>query len=208
MDPVGTQRTAAAIADQLSARGVTPLPVVGGNAKTADPFSPRSAAEADSAASAGAGDNTELRTGINREFSAEELAEIRELRNRDREVRAHEQAHLSAAGPHARGGASFTYEVGPDGKRYAVGGEVSIDSSEAGDPSATLAKAQQIRRAALAPADPSAQDRQVAAEAASMATRARAELAEQQRASSQAGPVGQAYSATSADSGTLINLIA
>ena len=44
----------------------------------------------------------------------------------DREERQHEQAHLSAAGGHARGGPSYQYETGPDGKRYAVGGEVSI----------------------------------------------------------------------------------
>ena len=32
------------------------------------------------------------------------------------------RAHLSAAGAYAHGGASYEYELGPDGKRYAVGG--------------------------------------------------------------------------------------
>ncbi len=113
------------------------------------------------------------------DLSDEELAQLADLRDRDREVRAHEQAHLAAAGPHARGGASFEYQVGPDGQRYAVGGEVSIDTSSVpDDPAATIQKAQQIRAAALAPASPSAQDQRVAAAATQMEAQARAELAE------------------------------
>lgn len=102
------------------------------------------------------------------------------LKSRDREVRAHEQAHLSAAGNLASGGASFTYQQGPDGQRYAVGGEVGIKGAQvSGDPQATLQRAQQIRRAALAPASPSSQDRSVAANASSTALKAQAELAQQ-----------------------------
>ena len=110
----------------------------------------------------------------------EHQSKINELKNRDREVRAHEAAHKAAAGSLAKGGASFSYTRGPDGKLYAVGGEVSIDTSRvAGDPQATLQKANLIRAAALAPAQPSAQDRAVAAQAGIMAAEARAELAEQ-----------------------------
>jgi len=106
-----------------------------------------------------------------------ELAKVRELKARDLEVRTHEQAHLSAAGRYANGGASFTYQRGPNGVSYATGGEVSIDTSPvSGDPKATLEKAQVIQRAALAPAQPSSQDRAVAAAAAQMAAQARAEL--------------------------------
>lgn len=113
-------------------------------------------------------------------LSEEERREVEKLAQRDREVRAHELAHLAAAGSRATGGASFSYTVGPDGKRYATGGEVSIDTSPvAGDPEATLRAAELIRRAALAPAEPSAQDRQVAAEASMMAQEARVELANQ-----------------------------
>lgn len=112
--------------------------------------------------------------------TAVENREIRQLEARDRQVRAHEQAHLAAAAGIATGGASFTYQQGPDGKRYASGGEVAIDTAPvAGDPRATLLKAEQIRRAALAPADPSTQDRQVAAAATQMAMRARLELQQQ-----------------------------
>lgn len=110
-------------------------------------------------------------------LSAEQVAQIRELSVRDREVRAHEAAHLGAAAGIAHGGMSFTTVRGPDGRQYAVGGEVSIDTSPvAGDPQATLRKAQQIQRAATAPVDPSNQDRQVAAQAAAMAQQARAEI--------------------------------
>jgi hypothetical protein len=111
------------------------------------------------------------------ELSPEEKHELEKLEARDREVRAHEAAHKNAAGNLARGTAQFNYEYGPDGRRYAVGGEVSIDTSKvAGDPEATIHKAQGIRRAANAPAQPSAQDRAVAAEASHMEAEARLEL--------------------------------
>jgi len=109
-----------------------------------------------------------------------ELKKVAELKQRDMEVRAHEAAHLAAAGKHATGGASFEYQRGPDGKSYAVAGEVGIDTSPVpNDPEATLRKAQQIQTAAHAPAHPSAQDRQVAAQAAVMAAEARAEISQQ-----------------------------
>ncbi|MEQ8172406.1 MAG: putative metalloprotease CJM1_0395 family protein [Candidatus Eremiobacterota bacterium] len=106
---------------------------------------------------------------------------IEELKKIDREVRLHEQMHLSAAGPYARGGATFQYTTGPDGKKYATSGEVSIDTSEIpNNPRATITKAQVIRRAALAPAEPSAQDRTVAAEATQMEMKAKQELLKQE----------------------------
>ncbi|MFK8013938.1 MAG: putative metalloprotease CJM1_0395 family protein [Gammaproteobacteria bacterium] len=121
---------------------------------------------------------------------------LRELKERDREVRAHEQAHLAAAGSLAQGGATYTYERGPDQRLYAIGGEVQIDTSQVkGDPAATLRKAQIIRRAALAPNNPSAQDRAVAAQAAQMASEAAAELAsadsEENALSSSPGGLGE-----------------
>jgi len=109
-----------------------------------------------------------------------EQQQVQELRARDREVRAHEQAHLAAAGSLARGGPSFTTQRGPDGRQYAVGGEVSISTSgSSNDPEETIAQAQQVRRAALAPANPSAQDRAVAAQATIQEQQARAELTQQ-----------------------------
>jgi len=102
---------------------------------------------------------------------------IESLRQRDQAVRLHEQAHLLAAGPYAKGAPSYTYQTGPDGQRYAVGGEVPIDlSAVPGNPQATLQKALTIRRAALAPTDPSETDQAVAAHATALAAQAQQEL--------------------------------
>ena len=104
-------------------------------------------------------------------------AEIRLLRNRDREVRAHEQAHAAVGGQYA-GAPRYEYSKGPDGVLYATSGEVSIDTGKiSGDPEATLQKAQKIAAAANAPAEPSSQDRAVAAKARQMAAQARVEIA-------------------------------
>ena len=110
------------------------------------------------------------------ELSEQERAQVRELAARDAEVRAHEQAHKAAAGDLASGAPSYEYEKGPDGKDYAVGGEVGISLSEGDSPEETLSRAQRIQRAAQAPANPSSQDRRVAAQAQQMANEARAEI--------------------------------
>jgi hypothetical protein len=86
---------------------------------------------------------------------------------------------MAAGGGITVGGASFQYQQGPDGKSYAVGGEVHIDTSEGSSPEQTIQKMQAIRRAALAPASPSGQDRAVAAAASAAETQARAELAQE-----------------------------
>ncbi len=108
---------------------------------------------------------------------SEDQAIIRNLAAIDRRVKAHEQAHASVGGVYA-GSASFTYKTGPNGVRYAVGGEVPIDTSAvSGNPQATLRKAEQVSRAALAPADPSSTDRRIASSAQALASRARFEIA-------------------------------
>lgn len=110
------------------------------------------------------------------ELSDEERKQVDKLKARDREVRAHEQAHQAAGGQYA-GAASYTFQKGPDGRSYAVGGEVPIDASEIkGDPQATIDKMQQVKAAALAPVEPSGQDRKVAALADAKIAQARAEL--------------------------------
>lgn len=115
-----------------------------------------------------------------------EQLEITKLASRDQEVRAHEQAHAAIGGRYASA-PSYTYERGPDGKRYAVAGEVGIDTGPvANDPEATMAKMEVVIRAALAPAEPSAQDRQVAALAQAQKAEASVQLAQQQRAEAQA----------------------
>ncbi len=109
------------------------------------------------------------------ELTPEEEQKVRELKKRDREVRQHEQAHARAAGPYG-GQPQYQYERGPDGKQYAVSGEVKIDTSEENSPEATVRKMEIVMRAALAPADPSSQDRQVAAEAKQKKAEAQAEI--------------------------------
>lgn len=112
----------------------------------------------------------------------QEAEEIRKMQARDREVRAHEAAHAATGGSYA-GSPSYSFERGPDGQTYAVGGEVSIDVSPvAGDPQATLQKAQQVRAAALAPAQPSAQDMSVAQRAQALAAKARMEISKEMTA--------------------------
>ncbi len=105
---------------------------------------------------------------------------VKSLEDRDREVREHEQQHFQTAGDAACGGPEFTMVTASNGRQYAVGGKVHVDVSEvAGDPKATVEKMQRIRRAALAPVSPSAQDRRVAAEATSKEVAAEAKLRDQ-----------------------------
>lgn len=121
-----------------------------------------------------------------RELTIEDERQISELAARDAEVKAHERAHKAVGGQYT-GAISYVYQVGPDGKRYAVGGEVSIDASPvSGDPQATIDKMNVVKSAALAPADPSAQDRRVATAAGQAIAEARLELNEQQREEAQA----------------------
>ncbi len=109
----------------------------------------------------------------------EEVAALNRLKEADAAVRAHEAAHVAAGGSHVRGGATYTYETGPDGRQYAVAGEVQIDVSPVkGNPQATIQKMATVRAAALAPSDPSAADRAVAAAAAQAEAAARAELSQ------------------------------
>ncbi|MCF6355517.1 MAG: hypothetical protein L3J26_10545 [Candidatus Polarisedimenticolaceae bacterium] len=103
--------------------------------------------------------------------------ELQKLKHRDRQVRTHEAAHITAGGSLIRGSANFKYQQGADGVRYAVGGDVSIDVSKGRDPYENLQKARVIQRAALAPANPSATDHTVAAQATQMAAIARIEIA-------------------------------
>jgi hypothetical protein len=111
------------------------------------------------------------------ELTEAEEKEVRELKKIDREVKAHEQAHLAAAGDLARGGATYTFTSGPDERRYATSGGVDIDIFPVkGNPKETIKKMQKVKRAALAPADPSPQDRSVAATAAREIAKAQAEL--------------------------------
>ena len=129
--------------------------------------------------------SNQKRSAIERTFSElteEEKKQVQELKKRDREVRQHEQAHKRAAAGLKASGPHYEYTTGPDGKRYATGGHVDIDTSEVpNDPEATIKKAKQVRKAALAPAEPSPQDLRVANEAAMMEAKAKIELQKEKR---------------------------
>jgi hypothetical protein len=102
---------------------------------------------------------------------------VDDLRRRDREARAREQAVRAAAGALSAGRTNYSYQVGPDGRLYVVSSEVQFDTSEIpGNPEATLRKAEQLQRAALAAGGDSPRERAIAAVAAMMASRARREL--------------------------------
>lgn len=141
-------------------------------------------------------------------LTPDERAQVEKLQARDREVRTHEAAH-AAAGAGLAGGASFTYQRGPDGVNYAIGGEVRIDASPGRTPEETIAKARQVQAAALAPAQPSGQDRAVAAEAATMEQEARAEAArtDDETAPGRRTPA-DAYRATEARTGGTLDVFA
>ena len=102
-------------------------------------------------------------------------SEVARMKSTEQRIRAHEAAHMAAGGAFA-GGVSYMYSKGPDGKMYITGGEVPIQAPEGKTPEETIENMQIVRRAALAPADPSAQDLAVAAAAMQIESRARAAI--------------------------------
>ncbi|MDP8209077.1 MAG: putative metalloprotease CJM1_0395 family protein [Candidatus Electryonea clarkiae] len=113
------------------------------------------------------------------DLSDEEDKKVRELQKRDQEVRQHEQAHLAAAGHLANGGTQLEYVNGPDGRQYASGGHVNISIGGGNTPEERLQNAQQAERAALAPTNPSAQDRKVASAARKKANESQKEISDE-----------------------------
>lgn len=171
---------------------ISVLSVLGGIAATTRSLAPRPAVRVDQANKPqrpnlfARSDSVELslkaREHLNldqaEQLSDSEKEEVRKLKQRDTEVRAHEQAHRAVGGQYA-GAVSLNYTRGPDGNNYATEGSVPIDlSAVKGDPAATVRKMQQIKRAALAPGDPSGADRQIASQAAQIEQQAQAELRE------------------------------
>ena len=110
--------------------------------------------------------------------SVELQQKVSELQSIDTKVRAHEMAHQAVGGAFA-GAPSYTLEKGPDGKDYAVGGEVPIKIEKGKTPQETIQNMNQIKAAALAPADPSPQDLRVAQNADMIASQAQKELSEE-----------------------------
>lgn len=177
-------REFAATAKDVPARTEAPLTqATGESSKQSEVEAPENLEQASTNEGETGAEQNSSEAGTEQEgqFSAEEERTIRELQARDREVRAHEQAHLNALGQHRSGGASYTYTTGPDGKQYATAGSVPVNVSPESTPEQTIAKAQVVRRAALAPAEPSGADRAVAASASQLEAQARAELNAERR---------------------------
>ncbi|MGP9796730.1 putative metalloprotease CJM1_0395 family protein [Halomonas sp. 86] len=134
-------------------------------------------------------------------LAPEEIKLIEQLKQTDRNVRQHEMAHQITGGAYT-GGATYEYEIGPDGKKYAVAGEVPIDYGPIpGDPQATIEKMQTVIAAALAPADPSPKDMQVAAQARQYLLEARLEASQQESATRSAQREPEQNEPEAADSG-------
>jgi SprA-related family len=168
------------ISSSTAANGILAIATKQSDPKTGSVFSPSSLSVENTTqssvrslgrsavASSGESQNTSDRPGSGvsgRDLSSKEKAVVRELEMRDREVHAHEQAHATA-GAGIAGAPSYSYETGPDGRRYAVGGEVPIHvRTGSDDPQVAIQQYAQVVRAALAPANPSSQDRAVAANA-------------------------------------------
>lgn len=101
--------------------------------------------------------------------------QVQQLKAQEQKVIAHETAHKAAGGQYA-GAVRYQYTTGPDRQSYIVGGEVPIDTSEAHTPKETVQKMEQVKSAALAPADPSPQDYSVASAAERTEQKARYEM--------------------------------
>ena len=160
--------------DRASVASQKALDAQGPHAATSDPAKRDTGRDEDKVEDKAPGTKTDAR-----ELTEDEKRTVESLQRRDRAVRAHEAAHLAAAGGYAAGGPSYTTQQGPDGRSYAIGGEVPIDMSAERTPEATLRKAQTIRAAAMAPADPSGADKAIAAAASQMAQAAQVQMAEE-----------------------------
>ena len=131
-------------------------------------------------------------TATGEPLTTEQQNQVRDLKKRDQEVRAHEQAHAAVGGSYASA-PKYTYTQGPDGKKYAVGGEVQIDTSPERTPEATIRKMDIVIAAARAPAEPSSQDQAVARQAQQQRAQAQTELQDQSAAKrqEQSGQIGE-----------------
>lgn len=194
LEPRLRSNTPATGAERLAGDTSTPPGSQGDRVEITTNISPSSDDSGRQAEAAGSGGRSAV---VTREPSDRDKRETEALKAEDAKVREHERAHAAAAGQYAVGGTRYQYEVGPDGNRYAVHGEVQIDASKIpDDPDATIRKMQTVRRAALAPRDPSSQDQRVAAQASRAEMEARAELAAERAAqapqpkASTSGPAG------------------
>lgn len=106
---------------------------------------------------------------------AELAREILKAQNWQNSVKQHERAHMQAGGEFA-GAATYVYGKGPDGRTYITGGEVSMKVPSGGDLDQLNYALERVKRAAMAPADPSPQDLATFSAAAARQGAVRAEI--------------------------------
>ncbi len=138
-------------------------------------------ASADNSGGESSGAGAATRFTASQELTAAQQRQVARLQQIERDVIAHEQAHIAAGHGLITSGPNYTYTYGPDGKRYAIGGEVGIDTAAERKAEANIDKGIRIQAAALAPKDPSAQDYQVAAVGEQLETQGRTDLIQEQR---------------------------
>lgn len=162
------------------ARGVQLVSLREQNAATLDRATRSNPDTSDNSSGTGTGGVAADKLGFSRELTPAQRKQVEELRRIDATVREHEAAHLRNGRGVVTSGASFSFTYGPDGKAYAVAGEVGIDTSPEQKPEANIDKGRAIQVAALAPRDPSPQDYRVASVGGQLESRGRSDLADQQ----------------------------
>ena len=142
-----------------------------------------------------------------KELTPEQQRQVADLKRIEANVIAHEQAHMAVGRDLVTSGPSYSYTYGPDGKPYAIGGEVNIDTSPEQKPEANISKGEHIVETALAPRDPSTQDYRVAAVGTQMADEGRVELASERSDSAQQ-KLEQTYGAQNGSKSGTVNVLA
>lgn len=100
---------------------------------------------------------------VDKNYDEQDFARVLDkFRAKDAEIRTHEQTHASIG--HTTSPISYNYQEGPDGKMYAVGGSVRLDTSIPDDPKAAAFKLDMIQKAASGVADASPADRAISSQ--------------------------------------------
>ena len=103
-----------------------------------------------------------IEASINK-YDDDDFARVLEkFKNKDAEIRTHEQVHASIG--HTTAPISYSYQQGPDGKMYAVGGSVRLETSMPDDPKAAAFKLDILQKAASAPSNTSGADNAIASQ--------------------------------------------
>lgn len=111
------------------------------------------------------------------EMTLEQANELKRIQGKAEKVVSHEDAHAMVGGTLMLGGPTYQYELGPDGEVYESSGQSRIDMSPlVGNPQGTVFKMQHVKRAAMAPLNPSGADRVVASQADQIENQARKQL--------------------------------